>query len=164
MPPPRVSPDTPMSCTYEWVNTDRGLQSWALTRPPITTKLSFSSVSYTLSQILPGPIAASFLSGDNTIESILSRAIVIPPSMLDAPAKAACPPLLAANGHCFNRDMRTIVETWSALVGLKMQNGLTWPCWPDQYAPVKASYAELPSRSTLLFPNRNLRLLHCEWH
>lgn len=40
-----------------------------------------------------------------------SKATVIPPSMLDPPAKAACPPPLTANGHWVKRDSNTNVET-----------------------------------------------------
>jgi len=52
----------------------------------------------------------------------------MPPSMLDAPAKAACPPLFTANGHCVRRDKSTRVETSKAVAALKMQRGSTAAC------------------------------------
>jgi hypothetical protein len=50
-----------------------------------------------------------------------SRDRVMPPWMLEAPAKAAWPPPLAAKGHCVRRDSRTSAETAEGVVGLKMQ-------------------------------------------
>lgn len=44
--------------------------------------------------------------------------------------------------------------------GLNTQYGLTFTCWAAQYEPVKLSYAELPSKSTLALPNATLRALH----
>lgn len=64
--------------------------------------------------------------------AIFSKDIVIPPSILEAPAKAACPPLLAAKGHFDQRERRTRADTWVALVGVKMQCGRTLACCRDQ--------------------------------
>lgn len=57
--------------------------------------------------------------------------------MLDAPAKAAWPPLLTAKGHCVSREIRTTTETADEEEGKNMQRGWT-PAWiEDQYDPVK---------------------------
>lgn len=115
---------------------------------------------YTLIHRLPGPTEAIFLSDDRVSCVILSSAIVIPPSMLDPPAKAACPPPLTANGHCVKRDSRTAVETCCALLGLKIQAGSTVACCAAQYEPVKALYSVLPSESTLPLPKVIFKALH----
>jgi hypothetical protein len=41
------------------------------------------------------------------------------------------------------------VDTSEDFVGLKTQDGLTAPCWADQYASVKLSYGGDPFDKTL---------------
>lgn len=84
----------------------------------------------------------------------------MPPSTLEPPAKAACPPLLTAKGHCVNRLIRTTAETSFVVDGLKMQRGDTsfWSC--DQYELVKASYAASSSPITVSLPYNRARVEH----
>lgn len=162
MPPPRVSPDTPtdeiyMVSKYSYSDIVRKkgqeLQSKKrLTRPPGTSSPYCSIHGYTSCHRFPGPIEAIFLSDDSLLSFNFSNAIVIPPSMLDPPAKAACPPPFTANGHCVSLDTKTAAETCTAVAGLNTQKGLTTTCWPAQYALVKFSYVGLPSDSTLVLP------------
>ena len=72
-------------------------------------------------QMFPSSIRAIFLSLEREIPLRLANKIVMPPSTKEAPAKAAWPPLLAANGHCDNRARSKTTEIWVDLVGLKMQ-------------------------------------------
>lgn len=62
---------------------------------------------------------------------------VMPPSTLDAPAKAAWPPLVTANGHCVRRERSTTTETSEEEDGENMQRGWTRAWMEDQYDPVK---------------------------
>lgn len=79
------------------------------------------SAWYTSPHRFPGSTEAVFLSEDNVTAFISSKEMVIPPSMLEAPAKAACPPDFTANGHWVSREMRTATETSTPFDGLKMQ-------------------------------------------
>jgi len=54
---------------------------------------------------------ADFLSADGVTALKFSRETVIPPSIEEAPAKAAWPPDLMAKGHWVRRDMSTWTET-----------------------------------------------------
>jgi len=65
--------------------------------------------------------------------------MVMPPSMLDAPGNAVCPPPLTAKGHCVRRDTNIVVDTSIAFEGRKTQAGLTEAAWLDQYPLVKVS-------------------------
>lgn len=75
---------------------------------------------------------ADVLSAEGVMALKFSRETVMPPSIEDAPANAACPPDLIANGHCVSREMSTCAETCSGLAGLKMQYGFGSPCCCDQ--------------------------------
>lgn len=87
---------------------------------------------------MPGWTEAIFLLADKLTPFRLAKEMVMPSWMLEAPAKAAWPPLLAAKGHCVRRDRRTATDTWPASVGLKMQAGRTWAWLSDQYEPVNS--------------------------
>jgi len=86
---------------------------------------------------------------------------VMPSSILDAPAHAAWPPPLTANGHWYNREASTSVETSSVNLGLNTQDGRSAPCCADQYAPVKVAYAEASSLRTCSEPKRIAKAVHC---
>jgi hypothetical protein len=60
-----------------------------LTLPPTTPRPDFSSLLYTSTHKFPGPTLAYLLSFETATVSNLFIETVIPPSMLDAPAKAA---------------------------------------------------------------------------
>lgn len=130
------------------------------TRPPATVRSRGSSFRYTSAQRLPGPIVTFFLLQDSLTLFSFSSETVIPPSALDPPAKAAWPPLLTAKWHCVNRLSKTTAETSSVEDGLKMQRGDTSPWMPDQYEPVKISYAASFSVRTFSFPYRIERVEH----
>ena len=102
----------------------------------------------------------TFLSSEISILFISSNEIVIPPSMLDAPGNAACPPLFAANGHCVIREISTALETARALAGLKMQCGFTALWRDDQYEEVKLSYEDEDGVRTREGPWRRVRDSH----
>ena len=52
-----------------------------------------------------------FPLADGVTSFNLARLMVRPPSMLEAPANAACPPDLTANGHLVSRESSTAMET-----------------------------------------------------
>jgi hypothetical protein len=62
----------------------------------------------------------------------------MPPPMLEPPGTAECPPLLAANGHCVNREMSIDVEMSRGFVGLTTHWGVMLCCWPDQNVLMKS--------------------------
>ena len=105
MPPPVVKPPVPIGAT----------------RPPMTAKLYGASAEYTSFQVLPGPTATVDLSLETLIWLIAARETVMPPSMLDAPANAAWPPLLTAKGQLVNLESRITTETAVGLGALKIQ-------------------------------------------
>jgi len=63
---------------------------------------------------------------------IEDKSIVIPPSRLEAPAKAAWPPLFTANGHFDQRDKSTTADISEDVLGWKMQEGFAALCCCDQ--------------------------------
>ena len=73
-------------------------------------------------------MSAVFLSFETLTCLKFSIETVIPPSMLEAPPKAAWPPPLTAKGHCVSRDNSTNEETSIGDVGLNTQRGFTAPC------------------------------------
>lgn len=92
-------------------------------------------------QVCPGWNDTTFLSEDTEISSSFSKLMVMPPSMLEPPATAECPPLFAAKGHCVRRDRRIEVDTSRAFAGLKTHSGEMARCWPDQNAFTNSLYA-----------------------
>lgn len=66
--------------------------------------------------------------------------MLIPPGLLEAPVKAAWPPLLAANSQPVRRESKTAVLTSVFTTGRKIQWGWTSSCCTDQNEPVKVLY------------------------
>jgi hypothetical protein len=62
----------------------------------------------------------------------------MPPSMLEAPGNAVCPPPLTAKGHCVRRETNIVVDTSIAFEGLNTHAGSTEAAWDDQYVLVNA--------------------------
>jgi len=133
-------------------------------RPPTTPRSNFWRAVYTSTQRFPGPTSAVFLSAETSTFLKFSIETVIPPSIFEAPLKAAWPPPFTAKGHCVKRDNRTREDTSMVDVGLKTQRGLTAACIADQYAPVKASYIDDSSVRSLLSPYIIFRELHYTWN
>jgi len=94
-----------------------------------------------------------FLSVESFFWFRLTISTVMPPSMLDAPGKAAWPPLLTAKGHVVRRAISTRPETSRVVLGLNVQWGSTSSCCIDQYVVGAAL-------DTLAAPKTSLRELH----
>jgi hypothetical protein len=78
----------------------------------------------------------------------------MPPSILEAPGKAAWPPLLTAKGHFVRRANSIRLETSTAVSGVKVHRGSTSSCCIDQYVVGAAL-------DTFAAPKTSFRELHC---
>lgn len=145
MPPPRTNPPTPM------------LEA----RPPTVAKPYGSSAEYTDNQLLPGSIEATDLSALRVTAFISLNQMLIPPTLLEAPLKAAWPPLLAANGHPVSRESSTAILTSVFLEGRNTQCGWASSCCTDQKELVKLLYSAEFCALTFCDPKRKLKLAHC---
>jgi hypothetical protein len=78
----------------------------------------------------------------------------MPPSILEAPGKAAWPPLLTAKGHFVRRANSIRLETSTAVSGVKVHWDSTSSCCIDQYVVGEAL-------DTFAAPKTSFRELHC---
>jgi hypothetical protein len=148
-PPPRVRPPTPTPETWSCFSklTSQSFEV-LLTRPPIMVSWYCSNLVYTSYQVCPGWNDTLFRSSEGVVLFILSKLMVIPPSMFEPPGTAECPPLFAANGHCVSRDKSIEVDTSRAFSGLNTHWGEISACWADQKSLRNAVYADSDCVST----------------